>query len=184
MSALAEHLRAHPTTKVVLSARNESSLSAVAASLSGAGLRSVMVLPLDLESLASDASLAAAAVAAVEERFQTVDVLIHNGGMTMRGDAASTSLDVDTRLMNVNFLGAVSLTKAVLPGMLERRSGSILAMSSVQGKLPIAFRTSYAASKHAMHAFFHSLRYEVSAQGRTMRRTAHSRELLHLLTAR
>jgi dehydrogenase/reductase SDR family protein 7B len=171
--ALAEHLRtaveAGDGVKVVLSARTESSLAAVATSLSsgaasaGGGLRreDVLVLPLDLAKLAHDAQLADAAVAAVVERFGHVDVLVHNGGISMRGAVVDTALEVDRRLMDVNYFGAVALTKAVLPLMLARKSGSILAVSSVQGKLPIAFRSSYTASKHALHAWMMSLRHEV-----------------------
>lgn len=149
------------TTRVVLSARNESSLQSVADSLRASGVTDVMVVPLDLSALADDMSLATAAVRQVEQRFGSVDILVHNGGMSMRGETIDTTLAVDVQLFKTNYLGAVSLTKAVLPGMVQRRSGSILAMSSVQGKLPIAFRSAYAASKHAMNAFFHSLRYEV-----------------------
>jgi len=167
--ALAEHLRVHASegVKVVLSARNEASLTAVAGSLQAAGLRDVFVLPLDLEKLSQEPALADAAVAAVLERFPGcgIDIVIHNGGVSMRGGVAQAAFAVDQRLLNINFLGAVSLTKAVLPGMLERRSGHILAVSSVQGKLPLAFRSAYAASKHALHAWMLSLRQELLAEG-------------------
>jgi dehydrogenase/reductase SDR family protein 7B len=175
--ALAEHLhtavQAGDGVKGVLSARTESSLAAVATSLcsasvsAGGGLRreDVLVLPLDLAKLANDTQLADAAVAAVVERFGHVDILIHNGGISMRGAVEDTALEVDRRLMDVNYFGAVALTKAVLPHMLARKSGSILAVSSVQGKLPIAFRSSYTASKHALHAWMMSLRQEVRDSG-------------------
>jgi dehydrogenase/reductase SDR family protein 7B len=158
---MAEYLMGRRTTRVVLSARNESSLQSVADSLRASGVTDVLVVPLDLTALADDMELATAAVRQVEQRFGSVDVLVHNGGMSMRGESIATTLAVDVALLKCNYLGAVALTKAVLPGMVQRRSGSILAMSSVQGKLPIAFRSAYAASKHAMNAFFHSLRYEV-----------------------
>ena len=168
-AALAEYLLTLKDVRVVLSARNEASLRAVAASLESSGVKEVLVLPLDLVALADDFSLAQAAVAKVSQRFGggnggVVDVLIHNGGCSQRGDVASTSFAVDAQIMKCNYLGAVALTKAVLPGMIARGTGgNIVAMSSVQGKLPIAFRTAYAASKHALNAFMHSMRYELAA---------------------
>lgn len=61
----------------------------------------------------------------------------------------------------VNYFGAIAMTKAVLPSMCRRREGRIVFVSSVQGKFAIPFRSSYAASKHALSAFSDSLRAEV-----------------------
>lgn len=163
--ALAEYLRSIPDARVILSSRSEASLKPVADSLRASGLKDVLVVPLDLVALASDFSLAQAAFARVPAAWGGVDVLVHNGGCSMRGQVAAVDLRVDRELMDCNLLGAVSLTKAVLPSMLARGSGHIVCMSSVQGRLPVAFRSSYAASKHAMHGYFHSLRYEVAAAG-------------------
>lgn len=163
-AALALYLRGYTDVKVVLSARNESALESVKSQLVASGVRDVLVLPLDLVALSSPSSSAAAdAVKRVLDTFGQVDVLIHNGGMSMRGSVADTKIDVDVQVMQCNYFGAVALTKAVLPSMRARKTGHLVAMSSVQGKLPIAFRSSYAASKHAMNAFFHSLRYEADA---------------------
>ena len=63
------------------------------------------------------------------------------------------------RVMEVNFFGAVNCTKAALPSLLERR-GRIVVLSSVAGFAPLATRTGYSASKHALHGFFESLRAE------------------------
>jgi short-subunit dehydrogenase len=64
----------------------------------------------------------------------------------------------------VNFFGAVHCTKAALPRLIERR-GLVIAISSVAGYTPLIARTGYAASKHALHGFFESLRTEVAPQG-------------------
>jgi dehydrogenase/reductase SDR family protein 7B len=151
--------------RVVLSARSESTLNEIRQQLLSSGVREVLVLPLDLCALASPAGgseLAQRAAATVEKTFGRCDILVHNGGMSQRGDVLSTVPSVERTLMDTNFGGAVSLTHAVLPGMIQRKQGWILAMSSVQGLLPLNFRSSYAASKHALNAYFHSLRYEVS----------------------
>jgi short-subunit dehydrogenase len=67
--------------------------------------------------------------------------------------------------MDVNYFGTVALTKAVLPGMLQRGSGAIVVISSISGKFGFYLRSAYAASKHALHGFFDSLRMEVWKQG-------------------
>jgi short-subunit dehydrogenase len=63
--------------------------------------------------------------------------------------------------MEVNFFGTVALTKAVLPHMLDRKSGRIIVISSISGKFGFYLRSAYSASKHALHGFFESLRMEV-----------------------
>ena len=63
--------------------------------------------------------------------------------------------------MEVNFFGPVALTKAVLPAMLARRAGHIVVISSLLGKFGMRGRSGYAASKHALHGYFESLRAEV-----------------------
>ncbi|KAG8229330.1 hypothetical protein J437_LFUL007138 [Ladona fulva] len=82
-----------------------------------------------------------------------------------RGDAVSTSMDVHVKLMMVNYLAQVALTKAILPQMLDKSSGHIVAISSVQGRFAIPYRSAYSAAKHALQAFFDSLRAEVADKG-------------------
>jgi short-subunit dehydrogenase len=67
--------------------------------------------------------------------------------------------------MNINFFGTVALTKAVLPEMIQRGSGQIVTITSLVGKFGTPLRSGYAASKHALHGFFDSLRSEVYTQG-------------------
>ena len=113
----------------------------------------------------SDASAIEAAAHMVLERFGHVDVLINNAGVTQRSLAKDTILAVDRRIMEVDFFGAVALTKAVLPSMLALHSGRIVVISSVAGRVGTPLRSAYAASKHALHGFFDSLRAEVHAEG-------------------
>lgn len=95
----------------------------------------------------------------------SVDILINNAGVSQRGLVKNTSLEVDRRIMEINYFGAIALTKAVLPNMLERGSGQIVAMSSLVGKFGSPLRSTYAASKHALHGFFDSLRAETVQEG-------------------
>ncbi|NWV32013.1 DRS7B reductase, partial [Grantiella picta] len=90
-----------------------------------------------------------------------VDILINNAGISFRGSIVDTGLDVDKKVMETNYFGPIALTKALLPSMIKRRQGHIVAISSVQGKISIPFRSAYAASKHATQAFFDCLRAEV-----------------------
>jgi NAD(P)-dependent dehydrogenase (short-subunit alcohol dehydrogenase family) len=111
----------------------------------------------------TDADACARAVAATVERFGRLDVLVANAGMSHRSGFAATDLAVIRRVMEVNFFGAVNCTKAALPHLVARR-GLIVAVSSVAGYTPLMARTGYAASKHAIHGFFDSLRTELAPQ--------------------
>lgn len=143
--------------KLVLSARRRAELDQVAAKCAG----EPFVLPLDL----AQSDTFPTAVAAVLERFPRIDVLVHNGGISQRALVQDTQLDVDRRIMEVNYFGTVALTKAVLPAMSQAKSGQIVVVSSVMGKIGTPQRSAYAASKHALHGFFDCLRAEVSDNG-------------------
>jgi NAD(P)-dependent dehydrogenase (short-subunit alcohol dehydrogenase family) len=112
----------------------------------------------------TDAASCAHAVTAGVARFGRLDVLVNNAGMSQRSGFATTDLAVIRRVMDVNFFGAVHCTKAALPHLVAAR-GLVVAISSVAGYTPLIARTGYAASKHAMHGFFESLRTEVAPQG-------------------
>lgn len=96
--------------------------------------------------------------------FGGVDVLINNAGITHRSAFAATRPEVVRRVMAVNFFGALHCTHAALEDLVARR-GMVVAISSVAGFAPLVARTGYAASKHALHGFFDSLRTEVEPLG-------------------
>jgi short-subunit dehydrogenase len=121
------------------------------------------VVPLDLAAPA--ASMTEAAAAAAAALGAPIDILILNGGISSRSAAEDTTIDVDELVMRVNFLSSVALCKACLSDMLARRNGRIVVVSSMQGRVALPFRTSYAASKHALHGFFEALRSEVYDRG-------------------
>ncbi len=66
-----------------------------------------------------------------------IDVLVNNAGRSQRATAAQTKLEVDRALLELNTLGTIGLTKAVLPHLLEQKDGSIVVISSVAGKLGV-----------------------------------------------
>jgi NAD(P)-dependent dehydrogenase (short-subunit alcohol dehydrogenase family) len=105
-----------------------------------------------------------AAMERVVQRFGGVDVLIANAGITHVGLFRDTDVGVIRRVMEVNFFGAVNCAKTALPSLIERR-GQIVVLSSVAGIAPLATRCGYAASKHALHGLFGSLRAELREAG-------------------
>jgi short-subunit dehydrogenase len=105
------------------------------------------------------------AVQGVFNRFGQVDLLIHCAGISQRGSAVDTELQVFQHVMALNFFGPVALTKLILPSMIARRSGHVVAISSLLGKFGAAERAAYSASKHAIIGFCDSLRAEVHRYG-------------------
>lgn len=97
--------------------------------------------------------------------FGEIDVLINNGGISQRAMSHEAPLSVDRQVMEVNFFGAVGLTKMVLPDMLKNKSGQFIVISSVVGKYGFPLRTAYSASKHALHGWYESLRLEHAKNG-------------------
>jgi short-subunit dehydrogenase len=93
--------------------------------------------------------------------FGNIDILINNGGISQRSLAIDTDIIIDTRIFKTNNFGTVALTKALLPYFVARKTGQIVVVTSVVGKIGTPLRSSYAASKHALHGFFDSLRSEV-----------------------
>ncbi len=120
----------------------------------------VGVVKVDLENFNSLDQSTTEAIAV----FGKVDVLINNGGISQRDLVVNTSFEVDQRLINVNYLGTVKLTKSLLPHFIQNKSGSFITVTSLVGKFGTPYRSSYSASKHALHGFFDSLRAEVKDQ--------------------
>jgi len=112
----------------------------------------------------TDTAACRRAVENVAARFGGIDVLVNNAGITHFSSGAETDLTVLRRVMDVNFFGAAAMTRASLPSLLERR-GAIVAISSVAGFAPLVDRCGYAASKHAMHGYFGTLRAELAPRG-------------------
>lgn len=139
---------------VVLSARNTDKLKQIQEDLTFP--EKSMVLAVDLEKSDLFRDLAQE----VYDKFGRIDYLINNGGISQRGEAASTPLSVDRRIMEINYFGNIALTKAVLPFMQKQKSGHIVVLSSIAGKFGFYLRSSYSASKHALQGFYESVLLE------------------------
>lgn len=94
-----------------------------------------------------------------------VDILVNNAGESHAGAFEDTPMDEIERLFAVNVFGPVALTKAVLPGMRERRRGTVIMVGSMLSSFPIAFRSTYAATKSAIKGYALALRREVAPYG-------------------
>ena len=141
--------------RLILSSRKQSDLELVKSSCKHP--ENVKIVTLDLEKLDTLESKTKEAIKA----FGAVDILVNNGGISQRSLAAETSLDVDKRIMDINYLGTVALTKHLIPHFQYRKSGHFVVTTSIVGKIGTPLRSSYAASKHALHGFFDSLRAEL-----------------------
>lgn len=141
--------------KLILSSRNIEKLKQVKQQCDFP--EKVEILPLDLIDFDAMDSYVKKALST----FGGIDILINNGGISQRSFAVETAFEVDRQILDVNYLGTVALTKALLPYFITKKNGHIVVVSSVVGKIGTPKRTSYSASKHALHGFFDSLRAEV-----------------------
>ncbi len=144
---------------LILSDIDEPGLAKVVSDCESSGAR-VLNLPFDLSSRESVEK----AVPHALKHFGRVDVLINNGGISQRSLTWETPLEVDYKIMNINYYGAVVLTKALLPTMMEQGGGYIAVTSSITGKFGFPLRSAYAASKHATQGFFETLGIELAGK--------------------
>ncbi len=101
----------------------------------------------------------------VETKFGKIDILVNNAGIETYRDFHLLSLDEIAATIQVNLIAAIQLTRLVIPGMLNRKSGHIVNLSSTAGKHGPAFGAAYGASKAGMLSFTQSLRAEYAGSG-------------------
>ncbi|XP_020034531.1 dehydrogenase/reductase SDR family member 7-like [Castor canadensis] len=119
--------------------------------------KDILVLPLDL----TDRDSHEEATKAVLQEFGRIDILVNNGGRSQCSSVVGANLDVFQELIELNYLGTVSLTTCVLPHMIERKQGKIVTVNSLVGVAATPLSSGYCASKYALRGFFHSLRTEL-----------------------
>ncbi len=162
-NALANELFNRGAT-VILSSRDVNKLSELKQKLDGISANRCHVIPLDVTKPAEIAQ----ASAEIQKLVPRLDILVNNAGVSQRSEALNTSIDVDRALMEVNFFGALGVTKTVLPWMISNGGGNITVVSSMAGKYGFRMRSAYSASKHALHGFFETLRAECSDKNVTV----------------
>lgn len=101
----------------------------------------------------------------IERDYGQIDILINNAGFGVFETFMDTPIEKFVDMMDVNYMGIIRCTKAVLPGMMRRGSGHIVNIASIAGKMGTAKSTGYSASKHAVLGLTNSLRQELAATG-------------------
>ncbi|WP_395103711.1 SDR family NAD(P)-dependent oxidoreductase [Actinomadura sp. SCN-SB] len=144
--------------RMVVHGRDEERLAGIARLTGGTPIAA------DLADPAAVRDLAARAL----EPHGRLDVLVHNAGFGWAGPLTGMDPSETDRLLAVNLAAPIALTRALLPGMLERRSGHLLFVSSIAGRLGVAGEAVYAASKAGLDVFAESLRLELHRTGVTV----------------
>ena len=143
-----------------LLARRADALGELASEIEQVGGRA-LALPADVR----DAEAVRAAADDVRARFGKIDVLVANAGRGATSHAASLDVGDVADVVNINLLGAVNSVAAVLPGMIERGRGRLVAVSSLAAYRGLPKSGAYCASKAALSAFFESLRVDLRGTG-------------------
>jgi len=146
---------------LILSGRNTDKIEALGSTLAGTFPGEYKTLFLDLAHTDDHVETARKA----RSLFGSVDVLVNNAGISQRSLLHETSYEVIEQLMRVNFLGSAALTIEMLKDMYERRTGHIVALSSIMGLFSTPLRSGYCAAKHAVQGFYESLSHEASHYG-------------------
>jgi dehydrogenase/reductase SDR family protein 7B len=142
-------------TNLILSDIDEKGLTEVAG-LCEANNSTTFLVPIDLS---NEESVALAAQKVLDKKFK-VDCLYQFAGISQRSIVSETPLSIDRKIFEINFFGALGLTKAILPEMIKNGGGQLAVTSSLVGKFGFPYRSSYSATKHALHGYFESLRAE------------------------
>ena len=111
--------------KLILSSRNKTDLELVKSKCKSP--EKVEIIPLDLEKYHDFSSEVQQAIAC----FGKIDILVNNGGISQRSLVENTIIDVDERIMNINFLGTIALTKALMPHFIENKSGHFVVTTNI-----------------------------------------------------
>src|SRR6478735_1040903 len=127
---------AKKNVKLIISSRRKEELERVKGNCIPQAQPNIRVLPLDL----AEPSTLKLSVEAALQLFGHIDILINNGGISQRGLAKDTALEVDRKIMEIDYFGTIALTKYLIPHFIKRKSGHYVTVTSVNGKLGISRR--------------------------------------------
>ena len=145
---------------LALAARSEADLEETVGRVQSRGVRAIAV-PTDVTKREDLERL----VARATDELGPPSLLVNNAGIENLGSFESLTLDAIEAIFKTNVIGLVSLTRLVLPGMIERGRGHVVNISSMAGKVAAPYYTVYSASKHAVVGFSWSLRAELNSIG-------------------
>ena len=143
--------------RVVLVDRAEDALNSVCSELGD------NAIPLRID--VTDAAAMAGLMPQVLERAGRLDIFHANAGTYVGGEVLGGDPDAWDRMLNLNVNALFRSIHAVLPHMVERKSGDIIVTSSIAGLVPVVWEPIYTASKHAVQAFVHTVRRQVAKYG-------------------
>lgn len=146
--------------QVVLTARRAEKLEAVADRIESNG-GDALVVPADV----TDDDALDSLVETVKDEFGRIDVLVNGAGFGLYGSVEETPIDEARYQFDVNMFGLARLTQLVIPVMREQRSGTIINISSMGGKVWYPMGAWYHATKHALEGWSDCLRYELAPHG-------------------
>ena len=149
---------------IFLTGRNETALDQIATECTDRHPVETEIVRADLGTLEGIDNL----ISTLRSRPYRYEALVNNAGFGIYGDFASSSLENNLQLMNVQLTAALKLTQSVLPAMISRQSGRILIVASVYSFSPVPFQSIYAASKAFLLSFFRSLESELTETGVTV----------------
>ena len=149
---------------LLLIARTEAALAEVAAECQAKHHIETEIVAADLACAESLDKL----MPVLERTPRQFEVLVNNAGFGIHGDFASTDIEQNIELLSVQLTAALRLTKAVLPGMIERRKGRILNVASVYSFSPVPFQSVYAACKAFLLSFSTAIQNELGGTGVTV----------------
>lgn len=140
--------------KLILSSRKIEELQRVKANCTNQD--NIEIITLDLANMNAMTEKAKEAF----EVFGQLDLLINNAGISQRSKIIDTDISVYKKLVDINYLGTVALSKAVLPYFVKAKNGHFATITSLMGKFAGPQRSGYCGAKHALHGFFDVLRME------------------------
>jgi short-subunit dehydrogenase len=142
--------------KVILTSRNEIELKRVQDLFVNKSIAS-LVLPFDVQKYNEAENITKQII----KYFGKIDILINNAGISQRSLSKETAFKDEVKLIEVDLIGTIALTKAVLPEIIKQQ-GQIVVISSVMGKINTKYRSAYAAAKHGLIGYFDCLRLEMN----------------------
>lgn len=149
-----------PHISLILSGRNIEALHKVQEiCISNNAACNVLVLDLEQTSELEQKTQQAIAL------YGRIDIMIHNGGISQRSSVVETPIENHRKIMEIDYFSTIIITKALLPHMIKRGFGHIVAISSISGCFGFPLRSAYCAAKHAMYGYYESLDIELRAQG-------------------
>ncbi|RIV45951.1 SDR family oxidoreductase [Flagellimonas pelagia] len=156
--SLALELGKYPCN-LILSSRKEADLIKVKEACGGSD--TISILPLDLKDHHQMDQISKKAISF----YGKVDILVNNAGISQRSLIKDTDLDVYKQLIDIDYLGTVALSKAILPHFLANGIGHYVTVTSLMGKFGSPYRSGYCGAKHALHGFFDVMRMEHEKDG-------------------